>query len=50
MCLTLSVWRIWIPVDNCLMNSKIVDSLQQGKFKVHTPFCFEAVDQGTKTA
>ena len=32
------------------MNSIIVDSMQQQKFEVHTPFHFEAVDSGTKTA
>ena len=32
------------------MNSIIVDSMQQRKFEVHTPFRFEAVDSGTKTA
>ena len=31
------------------MNSIIVDSMQQRKFEVHTPFRFEAVDTGTKT-
>ena len=32
------------------MNSIIIDSMQQRKFEVHTPFRFEAVDPGTKTA
>ena len=32
------------------MNSIIVDLMQQRKFEVHTPFRFEAVDPGTKTA
>ena len=32
------------------MNSIIVDSKQQRKFEVHTPFRFEAVDMGTNTA
>ena len=31
------------------MNSIILDSMQQQKFEVHTPFRFEAVDTGTKT-
>ena len=31
------------------MNSIIIDSMQQRKFEVHTPFRFEAVDPGTKT-
>ena len=32
------------------MNSIIIDSMQQRKFEAHTPFRFEAVDPGTKTA
>ena len=32
------------------MISIIVDSMQQRKFEVHTPFHFEAVDTGIKTA
>ena len=32
------------------MNSIIVDSMQQRKFEVHTPFRFEVVGSGTKTA
>ena len=32
------------------MNSIIIDSMQQRKFEVHTPFRFEAVDTDTKTA
>ena len=31
------------------MNSIIIDSMQQRKFKVHIPFRFEAVDSCTKT-
>ena len=31
------------------MKSMIVDSLQQRKFEVYTPFGFEAVDPGYKT-
>ena len=31
------------------MNSIIVDSMQQRKFKFHTQFRFEAVHSGTKT-
>ena len=30
------------------MNSIIIDSMQQRKFEVHTPFRFEAVDPSTK--
>ena len=46
-CLTASVWRICVSVHDLL--SIIVDSMQQRKFEVHTPFHFEAVDPGTKT-
>ena len=35
--------------QSTISNSIIVDSMQQQKFEVHTPFRFEAVDPGTKT-
>ena len=35
--------------QSAISNSIIVDSMQQKKFEVHTPFRFEAVDPGTKT-
>ena len=46
--MTASVWRIRVSIHDLL--SIIVDSMQQQKFEVHTPFRFEAVDPGTKTA
>ena len=48
LCLTASVWRIRVSVND--LDSIIVNSMQQRMFEVHTPFRFEAVDTGTKTA
>ena len=47
-CVTMSVWRICMSVDNRLI--KLHTHCSSEKFEVYMPFHFEAVDPGTITA